>query len=127
MQSVFTTGYIYNCISDNRIVLGLNRINEKTKRYSLGMRQRLGVAQALLHRPPLLLLDEPVSGLDPAATADFYEVICKINDAGTAVIMVSHDVHSSLSVAKHVLHIGAKTTIFFGTPHKYEIEQMGGM
>lgn len=92
-----------------------------------GQKQRVLLARALCSAKSLLLLDEPVSGLDPAATADFYEVICKINDAGTAVIMVSHDVHSSLSVAKHVLHIGAKTTIFFGTPHKYEIEQMGGM
>ena len=92
-----------------------------------GQQQRVLLARALCSAKSLLLLDEPVAGLDPAATADFYEVICKINDAGTAVIMVSHDVHSSLSVAKHVLHIGAKTTIFFGTPHRYEIEQMGGM
>lgn len=86
-----------------------------------GQKQRVLLARALCSATRLLLLDEPVAGLDPAAAADFYEIICKINDSGTAVIMVSHDVHSSLSVAKHVLHIGSKTALFFGTPKEYEL------
>lgn len=86
-----------------------------------GQQQRVLLARALCSANTLLLLDEPVAGLDPAAAADFYEIICKINAAGTAVIMVSHDIHSSLSVAKHVLHIGSKTALFFGTPHEYEM------
>ena len=45
-----------------------NRINEKVSKYSLGMRQRLGLAQALLHKPKVLILDEPTNGLDPAGT-----------------------------------------------------------
>lgn len=86
-----------------------------------GQKQRVLLARALCSASRLLLLDEPVAGLDPAATADFYEIICRINNEGTAVIMVSHDVHSSLSVAKHVLHIGSKTALFYGTPHEYEM------
>lgn len=94
--------------------------NQCFRNLSGGQKQRVLLARAMCAAGRLLLLDEPVAGLDPASTADFYEIICKINSAGTAVIMVSHDVHSSLSVAKHVLNIGSKTALFFGTPAQYE-------
>ena len=52
-----------------------NRIKEKVKRYSLGMKQRLGLAQALLHNPKVLILDEPTNGLDPAGIKDLRETL----------------------------------------------------
>jgi len=58
--------------------------------YSKGMRQRLGLAQALVGRPRLMLLDEPTSGLDPQSRRDFYELVDEIAAAGTAVILSSH-------------------------------------
>ncbi len=87
-----------------------------------GQKQRVLLARALCATSRLILLDEPVSGLDPYAAADFYEMICKINQSGIAVVMVSHDIHSSLSVAKHVLELGSKE-IFYGTPLEYEIKE----
>ncbi len=60
------------------------------KTYSKGMRQRLGLAQALLGDPRLLLLDEPTVGLDPVATGDFYATVDRLKSGGCAVILCSH-------------------------------------
>lgn len=62
----------------------------RIKTYSKGMRQRLGLAQALLGRPKLLLLDEPTAGLDPAATADFYASMDELRRQGTTILLSSH-------------------------------------
>lgn len=62
----------------------------RVKTYSKGMRQRLGLAQALLGRPRLVLLDEPTTGLDPAATRDFYAMVKELRDDGCAVLLSSH-------------------------------------
>lgn len=67
------------------------RIHEKVKRYSLGMRQRLGVAQALLHRPSVLILDEPTNGLDPAGIRELRDYLRTLaRQEGIAVIVSSH-------------------------------------
>jgi Cu-processing system ATP-binding protein len=58
--------------------------------YSKGMRQRLGLAQALLGKPRVLLLDEPTSGLDPASRHSFYELLAEVRDAGATVLLSSH-------------------------------------
>jgi Cu-processing system ATP-binding protein len=58
--------------------------------YSKGMRQRLGLAQALLGSPQVMLLDEPTSGLDPESRRSFYTIIEELRDAGTAVLLSSH-------------------------------------
>jgi len=60
------------------------------KTYSKGMRQRLGLAQAFIGQPKLLLLDEPTVGLDPIATADFYQTVDQLKQQGTSVILCSH-------------------------------------
>ncbi|WP_059046713.1 ABC transporter ATP-binding protein [Paenibacillus rubinfantis] len=68
-----------------------NRIHDKVKTYSLGMRQRLGVAQAILHRPKLLVLDEPTNGLDPQGIRelrDYLRVLAR--EEGTTVFVSSH-------------------------------------
>lgn len=68
-----------------------NRIHEKVSTYSLGMRQRLGLAQALLHRPKFLILDEPTNGLDPAGIREFRQYLRKIaKNEGVAVFVSSH-------------------------------------
>ncbi|MBP2110775.1 ABC transporter ATP-binding protein [Paenibacillus silagei] len=66
------------------------RIQDKVSTYSLGMRQRLGIAQALLGRPRLLILDEPTNGLDPKGIKELREFIRKLADEGLAVFVSSH-------------------------------------
>jgi ABC-2 type transport system ATP-binding protein len=67
------------------------RIHDKVKKYSLGMRQRLGVAQAVMHRPKLLVLDEPTNGLDPAGIRELRDYLRRLaQDEGTAVLVSSH-------------------------------------
>lgn len=68
-----------------------HRIHEKVFTYSLGMRQRLGLAQALLHRPKFLILDEPTNGLDPAGIREFRMYLRKIaTEEGVSVFVSSH-------------------------------------
>ncbi|RIW37646.1 ABC transporter ATP-binding protein [Bacillus salacetis] len=68
-----------------------DRINDKVKTYSLGMRQRLGIAQCLLHNPKVLILDEPTNGLDPAGIREIRDYIRRLAaESGMAVIVSSH-------------------------------------
>lgn len=68
-----------------------NRIHEKVKRYSLGMRQRLGVAQAILHRPSVLILDEPTNGLDPAGIRELRDYLRNLAQSeGISIVVSSH-------------------------------------
>ena len=68
-----------------------NRINEKVGKYSLGMRQRLGVAQAILHRPKVLILDEPSNGLDPAGIKQLRDILKNLaHNEGVCVLVSSH-------------------------------------
>ncbi len=68
-----------------------DRIDDKVAKYSLGMRQRLGLAQALLNRPRLLVLDEPTNGLDPAGIRELREILLKVaHEDGAAVFISSH-------------------------------------
>ncbi len=68
-----------------------NRIKDKVSTYSLGMRQRLGIAQALLHSPKLLILDEPTNGLDPRGIKELREMITHLAETqGIGVLVSSH-------------------------------------
>ena len=67
-----------------------DRAEDRFRTYSLGMKQRLGVAAALLKNPPLLLLDEPTNGLDPAGMADMRPLIRQLGDDGHTVLLSSH-------------------------------------
>ncbi|RKM54639.1 metal ABC transporter ATP-binding protein [Butyrivibrio sp. X503] len=82
-----------------------------------GQQQRVLLARALCATRKVLLLDEPVSGLDPKVTAEMYELIKELNDSGITIIMISHDIHAAAKYSSHVLHIGKE--IFFGTKEEY--------
>ena len=81
------------------------------------------LARALCATQKLLLLDEPVSGLDPKAAETMYELIEKLNGEGVTVLMISHDVRSVVKSASHILHMGE--TIFFGTKEEYLDSEIG--
>lgn len=96
-QNLVHYGRMVNGVTKERILevtklVGLEkRINEKVKTYSLGMRQRLGIAQALLHSPSILILDEPTNGLDPAGIREVRDYVRKLaREEGLAVIVSSH-------------------------------------
>jgi len=86
---------LYNNVSKNRIydlveMVGLtNRINDKIRKYSLGMKQRLGIARALLNKPELVLLDEPTNGLDPHGMKEIRDLIIKLVDTEKITIFIS--------------------------------------
>ena len=75
-----------------------NRIHEKVRTYSLGMRQRLGLAQAMLHNPKFLILDEPTNGLDPAGIREFRMYLRKIAEENNVAIVVSSHLLSEIEL-----------------------------
>ena len=82
-----------------------------------GQQQRVLLARALCATRKILLLDEPVSGLDPKVTADMYELINGLNRDGITIIMISHDIAAAVRFATHILHIGAN--LFYGSRDEY--------
>ena len=100
-------------------MLGITNLrNACYRNLSGGQQQRVLLARALCSATTMLLLDEPVSGLDPKATRDLYQQIKKLNEQGVTIIMVSHDIHAAKKDASHILHIG-KRQLFFGTKEDY--------
>ena len=83
-----------------------------------GQQQRVLLARALCATQKILLLDEPVSGLDPRVTAEMYDLIRRLNQEGVTIIMISHDIEAAVRYASHILHVGSE--IFFGTVDEYK-------
>jgi ABC-2 type transport system ATP-binding protein len=75
-----------------------NRINDKVSTYSLGMKQRLGLAQALIHKPKLLILDEPTNGLDPSGINDFRHIIKDLAKKENIAVLVSSHLISEVQL-----------------------------
>ena len=86
---------LYNNIDEKRIqeVISLvkleNRIKDKVSKYSLGMRQRLGIAQAIIHKPNLLILDEPTNGLDPEGIKEIRDLLVELAEKEEMAILIS--------------------------------------
>ena len=111
--------------SDNIRRMGLDDLTRRCYRdLSGGQQQRVLLARALCATRKLLLLDEPVSGLDPKVTAEMYQLISDLNRReGITVIMISHDLGAALKYASHILHIGAR--VWFGTREDYLHSSVG--
>ncbi|MCR4961676.1 MAG: metal ABC transporter ATP-binding protein [Lachnospiraceae bacterium] len=92
--------------------------NKSYRSLSGGQQQRVLLARALCATEKMLILDEPVTGLDPKVTAEFYRLIKQLNKEGLTVIMVSHDLQAAINYATHILHVG-KIQQFFGPTEDY--------
>jgi len=88
-----------------------------------GQQQRVLLARALCASDKVLLLDEPVSGLDPKVTQELYQLIRSLNEEGLTIIMISHDMEAALEYASHILQIGKME--FFGTKDEYLRSEAG--
>lgn len=113
------------------------------RKYSLGMKQRLGVAAALLGDPSLLVLDEPANGLDPAGVADMRRLMTRLRDEGRSVIFASHllgeveqvcdrigvlekgRLVASGTVADLSAHLAAPTIVISATPRELALKTLG--
>lgn len=95
-----------------------NLKKECYRNLSGGQQQRVLLARALCASSKLLVLDEPVTGLDPKVTIEFYQLIQDLNKEGLTIIMVSHDIHAAVKYASHVLHV-EKEKSFIGTTKEY--------
>ena len=88
-----------------------------------GQQQRVLLARALCAAERLLLLDEPVAGLDPGVTQELYDLIGKLNREGVTIVMISHDIAAAMRYATHILHIGSQ--LFFGAVDEYRQSAIG--
>jgi len=110
---------------DNMARLGISAIQKKSYReLSGGQQQRVLLARALCATEKLLLLDEPVAGLDPVITAELYAFIKELNNSGITIVMVSHDIRSAVQHGNRILHM-AMHSAFFGTVEDYLNTQAG--
>ncbi len=96
--------------------LGISHLAKHSFReLSGGQQQRVFLARALCAANGVLLLDEPVSNLDPKVSNELYSILSKLNkEENMTVIMVSHDISSALKYASHILHIGQEQSVFCG-------------
>ena len=109
---------------ENMKRMGIEQLADHCYRdLSGGQQQRVLLARALCATRRVLLLDEPVAGLDPKVTADMYRLIQSLNREGVTIIMVSHDIAAALQYASHILHIGNR--VFFGTRQEYRSSKLG--
>lgn len=80
-------------------------ISKKAKTYSLGMKQKLGIAMALLNNPQLIILDEPMNGLDPRAVKDVRDVLVELSGKGVAILISSHILSELIKITDSLLII----------------------
>lgn len=116
-QNLKLTANLYKDVSDEKIkeIVKLvdleGRINDKVSKYSLGMRQRLGIARALINEPNVLILDEPTNGLDPEGIKDLRNLLKKLAKEGMGILISSHNLAELESFCNKVLIIDNGTII----------------
>jgi len=86
----------------SRVGLQESAFEQRTKDFSKGMRQKLGIAIAIIKEAPNIILDEPTSGLDPKAGAEFLDLLIELKDQGKSIFMSTHDIFRAKTVADRV-------------------------
>lgn len=128
---VVLSGFVKRCQLFNRYykehksiaIMNLNKVGASTlvnkcfKELSGGQQQKVLLARALCATKDIILLDEPVTGLDPESTEDMYRIINDLNNEGITIIMISHDLNAVNKYAKHVLKLGDR--LFYGSLDKF--------
>lgn len=111
---------------ENMEKLGISNLSKRCYReLSGGQQQRVLLARALCATKKMLLLDEPVAGLDPKVTVEMYELIDRLHkEDGITIVMVSHDIKASVKYATHILHV-SHIPLFFGKKEEYVVSGKG--
>ncbi len=108
-------GYSHSRVPELIELVGLSgRGDDKYKTYSLGMKQRLGIAAALLPDPKLLILDEPTNGLDPAGIQEIRDLLSDLAKRGVTVFVSSHLLSEIEMIAEYLVMLRKGEVIFFG-------------
>ena len=108
-------GYSHDRVPELIDLVGLSgRGGDKYKTYSLGMKQRLGIAAALLPNPKLLILDEPTNGLDPAGIQEIRDLLSKLAKDGVTVFVSSHLLSEIEMISEYLVMLRKGEVIFFG-------------
>lgn len=133
------------CLNRHRGLFGYTRAERKRAREALsclgmgdkadasyqelsgGQQQRVLLARALMATEKLLLLDEPVASLDTRTSSEFYAIVERLNRQGTAIMMVTHDIHPLINSARTVLHFSHGGSCFFGGKEEYLESEPGKM
>ena len=90
-----------------------------------GQKQRVLLARAMCAAEKLIVMDEPVTGLDPLVTSEFYKAVSKLNkEEKVAIVMISHNVKEAVNHAKHILHLG-ENICYFATTEEYKESEIG--
>ncbi len=115
-----------DCANKNIHLLGIESLKKKSYRdLSGGQQQRVLLARALCATQKLLMLDEPVTGLDPMVAAEMYNLIRKLNqDIGITIMMISHDIKSAVKYGNKILHL-QKVPLFYGLAEEYIKTEIG--
>ena len=101
-----------------------DRADDKSRRYSGGMKRRLMIGMALLHKPKMLFLDEPTVGLDPQVRRKMWDLIRKMNEAGMTVLLTTHYIEEADQLCRRVAIMNRGRIIAVDTPQKLK-EKVG--
>ena len=125
-QNLAFSSWLYG-VPKRRIdeVLDLVRLRDRAKdpvsKFSNGMRQRLMIARALLHRPPVLFLDEPSRGLDPISARDVRQTVADLCQAGTTILLTTHLMEEADQLCQHVGFIVKGRLVATGAPRALKL------
>jgi ABC-2 type transport system ATP-binding protein len=106
----------------HRVSLSADEADRRVRNYSLGMRQRLGIATALIGQPEVLVLDEPANGLDPAGKRRVHDVLAGLADRGTTVVLSSHRMDDLAALCDEVTLLSVGRAVFTGPVSKLAAE-----